>query len=171
MDQHYSNYGGVTLGSICKFLPLLPVSTWSVNKVLVCTLIPFIWPFLENIRWYINQPDKDLDEDLSASSPQFDSTRLPRTLTNELPRFNMAALRGAKWLNWTEDRQPMKPLDPAWRTSSSTPARPDRGKKTKPQEVLICWTNSVKLKQTSVFSAKWRIFAHQTISRWLGVVN
>lgn len=93
------------------------------------------------ILWYFDQPDNDLDEDLSASSPQLDSTRLPRTLTNELPRFNMAALRGAKWLNWTEDRQPMKPLDPACRTSSSTPARPDSNKETLRRIFNICPRN------------------------------
>lgn len=72
----------------------------------------------------LNSPDADCEVVLSAKAPQFDSTRLPRTWTNELPWFRMAVFSGVKWLNWTDDRQPMKPLDPALSTSSSKPACP-----------------------------------------------
>lgn len=54
----------------------------------------------------------------SASEPQFDWTRGPRMVTRELPRFISAAFSGATWLNWTEDRQPTKPLDAACATFS-----------------------------------------------------
>lgn len=54
----------------------------------------------------------------SASAPQFDWTRGPRMVTNELPRFVSAAFSGATWLNWTEERQPTKPLAAACMTSS-----------------------------------------------------
>ncbi len=45
-------------------------------------------------------------------------------LTRELPRFNNAAFSGATWLYWTDEKQPMKPLDPAWATSSSKTSLP-----------------------------------------------
>lgn len=54
----------------------------------------------------------------SASEPQFDWTRGPRMVTSELPRFISAAFSGATWLNWTDDRQPTKPLDAACATFS-----------------------------------------------------
>lgn len=55
----------------------------------------------------------------SASAPQFDWTSGPRTVTNELPRLVSATFSGATWLNWTEERQPMKPLEAPCITSSS----------------------------------------------------
>lgn len=51
-------------------------------------------------------------------------------VTNELPRLVSAALSGATWLNWTEERQPMKPLEAACITSSlrfSLPAETESG--------------------------------------------
>lgn len=49
-------------------------------------------------------------------------------VTRELPRFISAAFSGATWLNWTEDRQPTKPLDAAWATFSLKLSLPeDRG--------------------------------------------
>lgn len=54
----------------------------------------------------------------SASEPQLDWTRGPRMVTRELPRFISAAFSGATWLNWTDDRQPTKPLEAACATFS-----------------------------------------------------
>lgn len=54
----------------------------------------------------------------SASAPQFDWTNGPRMVTNELPRLVSAAFSGATWLNWTDERQPTKPLEAACITSS-----------------------------------------------------
>lgn len=55
----------------------------------------------------------------SASAPQLDWTSGPRMLMRELPRFVSAAFSGATWLNWTEERQPTKPLEAAFITPSS----------------------------------------------------
>lgn len=54
----------------------------------------------------------------SASAPQFDWTSGPRMVTSELPRFVSAAFSGATWLNWTEERQPLKPFAAACITFS-----------------------------------------------------
>lgn len=69
-------------------------------------------------------PKRDTDVERSANAPQFDSSGRPRMLTNELPRFNNAAFSGATWLYWTDEKQPMKPLLPAWATSSSMTSLP-----------------------------------------------
>lgn len=84
----------------------------------------FVRPEFYPVSWvetvfYNSLPESGCEVVESASTPQLDSTRWPRTLTNELPRFSSAAFSGATWLNWTDERQPMKPLDPACITSSS----------------------------------------------------
>lgn len=77
----------------------------------------------------------------SASAPQFDWTSGPRTVTNELPRLVSATFSGATWLNWTEERQPMKPLEAPCITSSSKFSIPT---KTQPRSEKCFWLRSVK---------------------------
>lgn len=40
-------------------------------------------------------PRRDLEVDKSARAPQLDSSKWPRMLTKELPRFSSAAFSGA----------------------------------------------------------------------------
>lgn len=83
----------------------------------------------------IESPCKVCEEE-SARAPQFDWTNGPRMVTSELPRLVSAAFSSATWLNWTEERQPMKPLEAACITSSlkfSSPADTQRIDKN------ICW--------------------------------
>ncbi len=48
------------------------------------------------------------------SSHNLDASRRPITVTNGLWLFCRAAFRGVAWLNWTVDKQPTNPLNPAW---------------------------------------------------------
>lgn len=70
-----------------------------------------------------SSPERELEVD-TESTPQLDSTRLPRTVTSELPRFSSAAFSGATWLYCTEEKQPTKPLEPATATLSSRTSVP-----------------------------------------------
>lgn len=61
--------------------------------------------------------------------PQLDASRRPITVTNGLWLFCRAAFRGVAWLNCTEDKQPINPLNPAWTSSLSVISIPETGKR------------------------------------------
>lgn len=61
--------------------------------------------------------------------PQLDASRRPITVTKGLWLFCRAAFRGVAWLNWTEDKQPINPLNPAWTSSLSVMSIPETGKR------------------------------------------
>ncbi len=61
--------------------------------------------------------------------PQLDASRRPITVTNGLWLFCRAAFRGVAWLNWTVDKQPTNPLNPAWTSSLSVMSIPETGRR------------------------------------------
>lgn len=96
-----------------------------------------------------NLPKRDTEVERSANAPQFDSSKCPRMLTKELPLFNNAAFSGATWLYWTDEKQPMKPLEPAWATSSSKTSLPVWKKKS--MHVKDCLLSNIL---TVIYSSK-----------------
>lgn len=119
-NVHRLGFGCTSLTSICRH------NLNCVQTTLVCVRV---------------LPCRTCEVD-SAKAPQFDWTKGPRIVMRELPRLVSAALSGATWLNCTEERQPTKPLEAAFVTSSpklSIPAeRRVRGEKTSCCMILFC---------------------------------
>lgn len=88
----------------------------------------------------------------SASAPQFDWTSGPRTVTNELPRLVSATFSGATWLNWTEERQPMKPLEAPCITSSSKFSIPAKTQPSSEKGFWLRWVNGWLQRLTGDFA-------------------